>query len=322
MDSHNKLKISEETRMTVMGGDMPDFDYGVIWEDPIRGHKVGCLDATSREDVARLMNGRKATLALQDPPYNIDIGGIFTNMPIDDYIEWSETWVDNTIAALATNASLYIWLGADIQKDFQPMPDFMIMMRSKPVKTRNFITVRNQRGYGTQKNWMAVRQELLYYTKGTPLFRVQYTDIPKKTKGYYKIVNGKLTENLERSKSRYIRPGNVWFDIQQVFYLLEENVEGCYAQKPLKAIERIMHASSNEGDLVIDFFTHSGTTLLQAEISNRQCYTMDICPDYCRITVERLLNYRNTGKLGWGRTKVLEEDSVVKRIHAKQPALF
>ncbi len=50
---------------------------------------------------------------------------------------------------------------------------------------------------------MAIRQELLYYTKGKPIFnvRAEYTDIPKKTKGYYKKINGKITENFERSKS-------------------------------------------------------------------------------------------------------------------------
>jgi site-specific DNA-methyltransferase (adenine-specific) len=48
--------------------------------------------------------------------------------------------------------------------------------------------MRNQRGYGTQKNWMAIRQELLYYIKGEPIFNVQaeYTDIPKKQKGIIK----------------------------------------------------------------------------------------------------------------------------------------
>ena len=100
--------------------------------------------------------------------------------------------------------------------------------------------MRNRRGYGTQKNWMWVRQELLYYVKGNPNFNVdaEYTDIPKILRGYYKEVNGKITENLERSRSKYIRAGNVWVDIQQVFYRMEENVPGCYAQKPLKAIER------------------------------------------------------------------------------------
>jgi site-specific DNA-methyltransferase (adenine-specific) len=102
---------------------------------------------------------------------------------------------------------------------------------------------------------MAVRQELLYYTKGNPVFNVEaeYTDIPKILRGYYKEINGKFTDNFERSKSENIRAGNVWVDIQQVFYRMAENVSGCYAQKPMKCIDRIVRASSNPGQLVVDF---------------------------------------------------------------------
>ncbi len=287
--------------------ELPDFEYGTIWEDPVSGHKVGRLDASKKDDVSKIMAGKKATLAIQDPPYNVDINGEFGSYSVDKYIAWSSKWVDNTISALDENSSLYVWLGADIKDGLQPLPDFIIMMRKKPMKIRNFITMRNQRGYGTQKNWMAIRQELLYYIKGDPVFNIdaEYTDIPKKTKGFYKKVNGKLTENFERSKSLYIRAGNVWHDIQQVFFLLEENVEGCYAQKPLKSTERIMEASSNKGDIVLDFFSHSGTTLIQAEKSKRVCYTMDISPLYCKLTVARLLHFRKTGKAGWGKKKIL-----------------
>lgn len=292
---------------------IPDFEYGVVWEDPISGHKIGCLDVSKKEDVAKLMRGQKAVLGIQDPPYNVDINDEFSNLPLDKYIRWSEKWVDNTIDILDKNSSLYIWLGADIRNGLQPLPDFIIMMRSKPVSIRNFITMRNQRGYGTQKNWMAVRQELLYYAKGEPLFNVlaEYTDIPKKTRGYYKEVNGKVTENFERSKSFNIRAGNVWYDIQQVFYLMHENVEGCFAQKPLKSAKRIIEASSDKGDLIVDFFGHSGSTLLQAEISKRKCYTMDINPVYCKIMAARLLHYRRTGGMGWGRTKILQNGKIL-----------
>lgn len=300
-----ELKIKNIMKLKI-----PNFEYGVIWEDPISGHKIGCLDASKKEDVEKLMNGERATLAVQDPPYNVDINDEFTNLPVDQYIEWSEKWIDNCINVLDKNASLYIWLGADIRHNFQPLPDFMIMMRKKPLEAKNFITMRKQRGYGTQKNWMAVRQELLYYIKGNPIFNAEaeYTDIPKKTKGYYKEVNGKITENIERSKATTIRAGNVWFDIQQVFYLLEENVKGCFAQKPLKAIERIIKASSKEGDLIIDFFSHSGTTLIAAEKLKRKCFTMDISPIYCKITAARLLHYRRTGKTGWGRLQILNSN--------------
>jgi site-specific DNA-methyltransferase (adenine-specific) len=203
---------------------------------------------------------------------------------------------------LKFNAHLYIWLGADQNEGFQPLPDFMIMMRVfKELKTRSFITMRNQRGYGTQKNWMAVRQELLYYIKGEPKFNIdaEYTAIPKILRGYYKKVNGKITENLERSKSENIRAGNVWVDIQQVFYRMEENVPGCYAQKPLKAIERIISASSQKGDLIVDFFAHAGTTLLAAEKLKRRCYTADIDPIFAEISIRRLEHFRKTGQSGW-----------------------
>jgi site-specific DNA-methyltransferase (adenine-specific) len=269
---------------------------GEIWIDPLKKHKVGCLDATNRESVDTLMGGTLATLAVHDPPYNLVA---FEERQLDEYIGWCRQWVGNTWNVSAENSSLYVWLGADQKNQFQPLPDFMLMMRAFDFEPRSFLTMRNQRGYGTSKNWMAVRQELLYYTKGDPFFEVQYTDIPKILRGYYKEVDGQVTENLERSKSNNIRPGNVWVDVQQVFYRMEENVSGCYAQKPLKAVERIINASSQPDDVVIDFFSHSGATLLAAEMNRRRCLTLDIDPIYCEISIRRLERWRETGKLGW-----------------------
>jgi site-specific DNA-methyltransferase (adenine-specific) len=278
---------------------------GEIWVDPINSHKVGCLDAVQLSDVHELMAGQSATLAVHDPPYNLIA---FEERQLTDYVAWCEKWVNHSWQVLADDSALYVWLGADQNNHFQPLPDFMVMMRDTEFEPRSFITMRNQRGYGTQKNWMAVRQELLYYVKGNPFFDVQYTDIPKILRGYYKEVNGKKTENLERSKSDNIRPGNVWVDIQQVFYRLEENVSGCYAQKPLKSIERIVKASSQPGDLVVDFFGHSGTTLIAGELNKRRCFTMDIDPVYCEIVIRRLERLRNTGKVGWQNGHPFEQE--------------
>ncbi len=295
--------------------------YGEIWEDPIKGHKVGVLDATKLEDVKKIMGDKKARLIINDPPYNVAVGNANTKnlfkINLNEYIAFSRKWVNHAIRIMDKDSHLYIWLGADYKDNFQPLPDFMIMMREfGELKPRNFITLRNQRGYGTQKNWMWVRQELLYYVKGNPKFNVVYTDIPKILRGYYKVVNGKLTENLERSKSSTIRPGNVWVDIQQVFYRMEENVPGCYAQKPLKAIERIITSSSEEGEIVVDFFAHSGTTLIAGELHNRVVYTFDIDPIFVEITIRRLEHYRKTGKTGWqwrNPFPEIEENRGIKR---------
>ena len=290
---------------------------GEIWDDPRGRHRIGCLSASEKSHVQGLMRDEKGVLAIQDPPYNT---AAFDRREVDNFIEWCRLWVGNTERALADDSSLYVWLGADQNEGFQPLPDFMIMMRDSLFRSRSFITMRNQRGYGTPKNWMAVRQELLYYTKGKPAFNVdaEYTEIPKILRGYYKKVNGQITENLERSKSTTIRAGNVWVDIQQVFYRMEENVNGCYAQKPLKSCERLIRASSAPGDLILDFFCHSGSTLLASEMHGRRCYTIDCNPVYAEIAIRRLERFRETGKTGWQNgnpfEKELSEDSELRTL--------
>jgi len=253
------------------------------------------------------MVGEKAQLAIHDPPYNLVA---FEERELCEYVRWCRQWVESTITVLQPDSSFYVWLGADQRNGFQPLPDFMVMMRQTSLHPRSFITMRNQRGYGTQRNWMALRQELLYYVRGEPVFNVEaeYTEIPKILRGYYKEVSGKLTENTERGKSENIRAGNVWVDVQQVFYRMEENVSGCYAQKPLKAIERIIRASSAKSDLVVDFFAHSGTTLLAAELHQRRCFTADIDPVFCEIAIRRLEHYRATGRLGWQNGHAFEKE--------------
>jgi site-specific DNA-methyltransferase (adenine-specific) len=292
-------------------------ERGQVWTDPSGKHRVACLDASNSEDIGKLWGGEKATLAVHDPPYNLVA---FQRREIKEYTDWCRRWIDTTASVLSNNAALYVWLGADQREGFQPLPDFMMMMRDTEFCSRSFVTMRNQRGYGTQKNWMAVRQELLYYVRGTPVFNVEaeYTDIPKILRGYYKEVNGEVTDNLQRGKSENIRAGNVWVDVQQVFYRMDENVNGCYAQKPMKACERIIKASSSKGDLVLDFFAHSGSTVLCCEILSRRCFTADIDPVFCEITIRRLERYRKTGQLGWQNSNPfhaeLSSDSKLKEL--------
>ena len=291
------------------------FSKGYTWQDPEGKHKIACIDAADNVSIKNLMGNEKAVLAIQDPPYNFVA---FEERELNKFIDWSSAWIENTFNSLNENASLYIWLGADQNNHFQPFPEFILMMKDSGFHSRSFITMRNQRGYGTQKNWMSIRQELLYYTKGEPQFFInaEYTDIPKILNGYYKAINGKITDNFTRGKSKFIRAGNVWVDIQQVFYRMEENVNGCYAQKPLKAIKRIIEASSAENNIVTDFFSHSGTTLLASDILGRKCFTSDLNPVFCEISLRRMENYRINNKTGWQNSnpflKEIMEDKILK----------
>lgn len=274
------------------------FKEGTIWIDGKNNHKIACIDISKSEEVKNVFGKSKVKLSVQDPPYNFIA---FTEKQNDEFIKWCKEWIILNQEISDKNSSFYFWLGADQSNHFEPFGGFIEMMKTSGLTSRSFITMRNQRGYGTPKNWMAIRQELLYYTKGNPKFNInaEYTDIPKVLKGYYKEVGGSITENSERSKSEFIRAGNVWIDVQQVFYRVEENVNGCFAQKPLKAIKRIIEASSDKKDLVTDFFSHSGTTLIASEIIGRKCITFDFDPVYCEITLRRLENYRKNNKTGW-----------------------
>lgn len=269
---------------------------GQIWRDRRGGHRVGCLDAASRTGVSKLCRKDRARLAIHDLPYNFIA---FEQRRVDEFVAWCKQVVSHTEEVLEGDSSLYLWIGADQSNGFAPLPELVLMMRESDFKSRSFVTLRNQRGYGTQQNWMSVRQELLYYIKGRPPFTPQYTELPKAVKGYYKKVGGELTDNRARGRAQTLRAGNVWIDVQQVFYRMEENVNGCYAQKPLKAITRIIAASSAPGEVVLDFFAHAGTTLLAAELTGRRCLTMDIDPLFCEITIRRLERFRQTGKTGW-----------------------
>ena len=287
-----------------------------VWVDPEGKHKVGCIDATNKFEIKKLMGRNKAVLAVHDPPYNFVA---FKELQVEKFINWCIVWIENTYKSLSRDAALYVWLGADQKKHYEPLPEFIFMMKDSGFNSRSFISMKNQRGYGTQKNWMSIRQELLYYTKGKPIFNVsaEYTDIPKVLRGYYKMVDGKITDNIGRSKSDFIRAGNVWIDIQQVFYRMEENVNGCFAQKPIKAIERIIRANSKEKDTVIDFFSHSGTTLIASELNNRKCYTTDFNPVFCEITIRRLENLRKNNKKGWQNSNPFF-DEIVKNKKLKK----
>ena len=58
---------------------------GGCWDDPVFGHRVGCLDAAAADQVARLMDGQKAKVAIHDPPYNLVA---FEERPLQQFTEW------------------------------------------------------------------------------------------------------------------------------------------------------------------------------------------------------------------------------------------
>ncbi len=100
-----------------------------------------------------------------------------------------------------------------------------------------------------------------------------------------KIQRLRFKRYLDKSKGVLI--GNIWTDIQNVQGASSERM-GYPTQKPLTLLERIIQASSNKGDVVLDAFCGCGTTLIAAEKLKRKWLGIDISPTSCRVMSQRL----------------------------------
>ena len=102
------------------------------------------------------------------------------------------------------------------------------------------------------------------------------------------IYNKQLEEaTSQRMKGEYKNMSDVWTDIPNINNMANERV-GYDTQKPKALIERIIKASSNEGDVVADYYLGSGTTAVVCKELNRNFIGCDINPKAIEITNSRL----------------------------------
>jgi DNA modification methylase len=95
----------------------------------------------------------------------------------------------------------------------------------------------------------------------------------------------RLKRYLDEMEGRPI--DTVWMDIPPINSQAQERL-GYPTQKPLALLDRIIRASSNEHDIVLDAFCGCGTALVAAEKTNRQWIGIDISPTACRVMAKRL----------------------------------
>ncbi len=154
----------------------------------------------------------------------------------------------------------------------------------------------------TTKQWNKKHDVILYYTKtdnfpfNSDIVKDSITDLTYKRfkseidkKGYYTCFkNGK-------EYKYYLENGSLpkdWFE--DITYISRDNKElnGYNTQKPMELIKRFILASTNEGDLVADFYMGSGTTAEVALELGRKFIGCDINPRAIEITKERIKKYQ------------------------------
>jgi len=102
----------------------------------------------------------------------------------------------------------------------------------------------------------------------------------------------RMKRYLDEQEGRPI--DTVWTDIPPINSQAQERL-GYPTQKPLALLDRIVRASSNENDIVLDAFCGCGTALVAAQKLKRQWIGIDISPTACRVMAKRLKDKRVCG---------------------------
>lgn len=248
----------------------------------------GETDFTVIGDVFTAINKVKdcsVDLLIVDPPYNLfkDFGGkSFKKLGKEEYALYTEKWINAVIPKLKPTASVYVccdWesaivIGAVLNNHFI---------------LRNRITWQREKGRGAKRNWKNSMEDIFFATVGEDYtFNLDAVKQRRKVLAPYRE-NGvpKDWEETADGKFRDTCPSNFWDDISVPYWSMAENTAHP-TQKPEKLIAKLILASSNVGDLVLDPFAGSGTTAVVAKKLGRKFIGIEQNPTYCAWAEYRL----------------------------------
>lgn len=236
-------------------------------------------------DVFARLKGRKFDLLFADPPYNLtkEFGSErFRETSAENYEAWLDSWAKLCVPLLEPNASVYIcgdWRsGGAIER-----------VGSKYFKLRNRITWEREKGRGAKANWKNAAEDIWYFTVSNEFtFNLDAVKQRRRVLAPYKD-NGepKDWDETADGKFRDTHPSNIWTDITIPFWSMSENTEHP-TQKPEKLLAKIILASTNKGDLILDPFAGSGTTAVVAKKLGRRFVAIEVNENYCLLAAKRL----------------------------------
>ena len=199
------------------------------------------------------------------------------------YIEWMRERLEECKRVLKDTGSIYLHCDWHASHYLKIMMDEVFGYKN----FRNEIIWQYKRWSNASKNFQRMHDSILFYTKSNGyLFNIQYQPFSAKTVHRKMSVDG--ITNLE--EKRDVEKGIVMHDVWDIPYIHSQSKErlGYPTQKPEKLLERIILASSNKGDVVLDPFCGCGTTLSVAKKLKRNWIGIDISPTGCKLIAERM----------------------------------
>ena len=303
----------------------PMSKLGDLWL--LGGHRLICGDATDAATIERLMDGEKAAMVHTDPPYGVSYetqSGNFAMIKNDDkthdelFYKLLLPAFNNYRRHTIEEAAFYIWHASSTRRDFEDA-----MTAAGLMENQYIIWVKNGISLG-RADYQWAHEPCFYASKAgvSPNFygdRAQHTVWRATTRqdGQMMTVLGSgivLTDGTggklcitdkppKGKKMRYVRmeegkPIDLFQEdrMNTVWEVARETNTLHPTQKPVEIPVRAIENSSQPGEIVLDFFGGSGSTLMGAELTGRRCYSTELDPVYCDVIISRYVT--QTGNIG------------------------
>ena len=238
----------------------PKTKLGDIYQ--LGNHRLMCGDSASIDAVEKLMDGQKADMVFTDPPYGVDYDGGHatdkrrTKLENDDKTLMYAGALPIAYMASKDGAALYLWFADRFAKDV--------------------LTALDESNFQV-RTWIIWNKNLAQFGA----IGAQYK--PKHEPCIYAFKKGKAP--YWNGKNNEV---TVW-DVKR-----HSKNEFHPTQKPVELPVRALENSSKGGDIILDLFGGSGSTLIACEKTNRHAMLMELDPKYCDVIVKRWEDF--TGK--------------------------
>jgi len=270
-DTEKELEAIEE----------PTTQPGDIWE--LGKHRLMCGDATNLADVDALMDGREADVIFTDPPYNVNYSGRgkkTSNTIKNDHME-EQAFRDflnatfNSYKHIAKpDAPLYCCYASSTHREFE---DAINQSGYKVINQIIWVKTVASMGWGDYR-W---KHEPILYCKQPGAGVEYYGDRKQYTVWEEELSDAELLQQVKKLIVKDENGGST------VWRLGRDSNYDHPTQKPLQLIKNALRNSSKRGDLVVDLFGGSGSTMISADKNNRQAYLMELDPKYCDVIRKR-----------------------------------
>jgi len=234
-------------------------------------------------EVLKQLKDKVIDLIFADPPYNLgkDFGNGSDNWSDRErYLEWCYRWIDECFRVLKDNGTFYL------MNSTQNMPFISVYLQKKYNIINDIIWYYDSSGVQSKKKFGSLYEPIIMANKSAKnsyTFNWQDILVEAKTGAKRNLIDYRKTPPQPYNNEKV--PGNVW-EIPRVRYKMDE-YENHPTQKPEALLERIIKASSNPGDIVLDPFSGSFTTSAVAVRLGGKSIGIDLNEEYYKIGIRR-----------------------------------